>query len=199
MVIDRPPPQARHHADDTTTSLDAVLRNGKFAPYTPMTIYSSWRSPGFWQNPAGLSSVYFFVRRAEWSLVGLHHFIRQPALAVNNQCSVVTILSTSRRSGAGDAGHGDQRRGAQPGMPTSITGSLQRHPEAFAASSRATLLIGGLAAVYIVLGCSTKAIHPSRSFPTLRPPGSGALLALLITHTEMSLIAVIGIILLIGL
>jgi multidrug efflux pump subunit AcrB len=88
------------------------------------------------------------------------------------------------------------------GMPSTITGAFSGTAEAFASSlsSEPLLIVAALAAVYIVLGMLYESyIHPVTILSTLPSAGMGALLALLVTHTEMSLIALIGIILLIGL
>src|SRR5580698_5341595 len=87
-------------------------------------------------------------------------------------------------------------------MPTTITGAFSGTAQAFAdsLSSEWLLIIAALGAVYIVLGVLYESfIHPITILSTLPSAGVGALLALLITNTELSLIALIGIILLIGL
>ena len=87
------------------------------------------------------------------------------------------------------------------GMPTTIHGAFGGTAQAFSASlsSEPMLIMAALAAVYIVLGMLYESfIHPITILSTLPSAGVGALLALLITHTELSLIALIGIILLIG-
>ena len=88
------------------------------------------------------------------------------------------------------------------GMPTTITGSFSGTAQAFTASlaSEPLLVAAAIAAVYVVLGILYESyIHPVTILSTLPSAGVGALLALLITHTDLSVIALIGIILLIGL
>jgi len=83
----------------------------------------------------------------------------------------------------------------------SITGSFQGTAQAFQASlaSEPYLILAALMAVYIILGILYEStIHPVTILSTLPSAGVGALLALLMTHTELTLIALIGIILLIG-
>ena len=86
-------------------------------------------------------------------------------------------------------------------MPSTIHGNFQRDRQAFQASlaNEPILIAAALVAVYIVLGMLYESyIHPITILSTLPSAGVGALLALLITHTELSVIALIGIILLIG-
>ena len=87
------------------------------------------------------------------------------------------------------------------GLPASIQGSFLGTAEAFKASlaNEPYLILAALLAVYIVLGILYESyVHPVTILSTLPSAGVGALIALLVTGTELSLIAVIGIILLIG-
>jgi multidrug efflux pump len=87
------------------------------------------------------------------------------------------------------------------GMPTSIQGSFTGTLQAFQTSlaSEPMLILAALVAVYIVLGILYESyIHPITILSTLPSAGVGAVLALMITHTDLSVIALIGIILLIG-
>jgi len=87
------------------------------------------------------------------------------------------------------------------GMPPSIRASFQGTAAAFqkALSSEVWLILAALVTVYIVLGVLYESyIHPVTILSTLPSAGVGALLALLICRTEFSVIALIGIILLIG-
>src|SRR3954467_8011514 len=86
-------------------------------------------------------------------------------------------------------------------MPASITTTFSGTAQAFQSSlSNEPLLIAtALAAVYIVLGILYESlIHPITILSTLPSAGVGAILALMVTHTDLSVIALIGIILLIG-
>ncbi len=83
-----------------------------------------------------------------------------------------------------------------------ITASFQGTAAAFqdSQSSMLILIITALAAVYIVLGMLYESyIHPITILSTIPSAGVGALLALLLTHNELNVIGMIGIILLIGL
>jgi multidrug efflux pump subunit AcrB len=87
------------------------------------------------------------------------------------------------------------------GVPASIHGDFQGTAQAFTASlsSEPMLILAALFTVYIVLGVLYESyIHPVTILSTLPSAGVGALLALLVCHTEFSVIALIGIILLMG-
>ncbi|CAG4896341.1 efflux RND transporter permease subunit [Paraburkholderia saeva] len=90
---------------------------------------------------------------------------------------------------------------AEIGMPGTIRGSFQGTAQAFqqSMSDQPILILAALAAVYIVLGILYESyIHPLTILSTLPSAGVGALLALLLFKTEFSIIALIGVILLIG-
>jgi len=87
------------------------------------------------------------------------------------------------------------------GVPTSIHGSFQGTARAFQRSleSQPMLILAAIVAVYIVLGLLYESyIHPLTILSTLPSAGVGALLALMAFDTEFSIIALIGVILLIG-
>ena len=87
------------------------------------------------------------------------------------------------------------------GIPASVRGSFQGTAQAFQASlsSQPWLILAALVTVYIVLGILYESyIHPITILSTLPSAGVGAILALLLFQTELSVIAIIGIILLIG-
>ncbi len=86
-------------------------------------------------------------------------------------------------------------------MPTSITGKFAGTAQAFqdSLSTQPILILTALLAVYIVLGILYESlIHPLTIISTLPSAGLGALIALVLFKTELSIIAMIGIILLIG-
>src|SRR5262249_52823752 len=87
------------------------------------------------------------------------------------------------------------------GLPPSIRGSFQGTAQAFQASlsNQPLLILAALITVYIVLGVLYDSyIHPFTILSTLPSAGVGALVALLLFRTELSVVALIGIILLIG-
>ena len=87
------------------------------------------------------------------------------------------------------------------GVPTSVHGSFQGTAKAFQASldSQPLLILAALIAIYLVLGILYESlIHPLTILSTLPSAGVGALLALMAFGSEFSIIALIGVILLIG-
>jgi multidrug efflux pump len=100
-----------------------------------------------------------------------------------------------------DAVSAIQQAEAGLAMPASIQTEFQGAARAFQASLDSTLwlLLAAVAAVYVVLGILYESyIHPITILSTLPSAAIGALLALLLTHTELDMIGIIGIILLIG-
>ena len=94
-----------------------------------------------------------------------------------------------------------RRPSTEIGLPATIHGSFQGTAQAFRASlaNEPLLIAAALVTVYIVLGVLYEStIHPITILSTLPSAGVGALLALLLCRTELSVIALIGIILLIG-
>jgi multidrug efflux pump subunit AcrB len=86
-------------------------------------------------------------------------------------------------------------------LPATITGTFQGTAQAFQASLKSTpyLILAALVVVYIILGMLYESyIHPLTILSTLPSAGVGALLMLMIFHFDLSVIALIGIILLIG-
>jgi multidrug efflux pump len=101
----------------------------------------------------------------------------------------------------GDAVTAVNRAETEIGLPASIHGSFAGTAQAFQDSlkNEPLLILAALLTVYIVLGMLYESvIHPITILSTLPSAGVGALLALMLTHTELSVIALIGIILLIG-
>ena len=90
---------------------------------------------------------------------------------------------------------------ARIGLPAGVVASPQGTAKAFvdSLSNQPVLILAALLAVYIVLGVLYESlIHPVTILSTLPSAGVGALLALMLMHTEFSIIALIGVILLIG-
>jgi len=101
----------------------------------------------------------------------------------------------------GDAVQAIERATHDIGLPASIRGSFQGTAQAFRASleNQPLLILAALLTVYIVLGILYESyIHPLTILSTLPSAGVGALLALMLFRTEFSVIALIGVILLIG-
>ncbi len=90
---------------------------------------------------------------------------------------------------------------AQIGMPASVHGSFQGTAKVFqdSLSSEPVLIVAALVAIYMVLGILYESyIHPLTVLSTLPSAGIGAVVALIVFHIEFSIIALIGVILLIG-
>jgi multidrug efflux pump len=163
-------------------------------------------APQFWQNPDGLKSVY--VRGANGTLVPLDAFTRYErstaSLAVNHQGffpSVTLSFNLAPGFALGDAVNAIDRAQRELRLPSGVRGSFQGTAQAFKASlaNEPILIALALLVVYIVLGMLYEStIHPVTILSTLPSAGVGALLALLLCKTELSVIALIGIILLIG-
>jgi multidrug efflux pump len=101
----------------------------------------------------------------------------------------------------GDAVNNVQNTIAKMHLPATLRGSFKGTAQAFQSSmaNEPYLILAALLAVYIVLGILYESlIHPITILSTLPSAGVGALLALLITRTDLSIIAMVGIILLIG-
>jgi multidrug efflux pump len=125
-------------------------------------------------------------------------------LAVNHQGTfVATTLSfnVAPNASLSDASAAISRAVNEIGMPTTIHGSFQGTAHTFEESlnSEPVLILAALAAVYIVLGVLYESyIHPITILSTLPSAGAGAVLALRAFGQEFSIIALIGVILLIG-
>ena len=162
--------------------------------------------PRFLQRPESLRDIY--VHSSSGTLVPLSAFTRyEPtatALAVSHQGQFPSVtLSFNLAPGAalGDAVNKIGTATRQMGLPSGVRGSFQGTAQVFQSSlaSEPLLILAALLSVYIVLGVLYESyIHPITILSTLPSAGVGAILALLISRTELSVIAMIGIILLIG-
>jgi multidrug efflux pump subunit AcrB len=134
-----------------------------------------------------------------------HYESRNAALQVNHQGQYPAITLTFNLApnvALGDAVTALERAQREMGMPSSIHASFQGTAQAFQDSLRnqPLLIFAAIVTVYIVLGILYESlIHPLTILSTLPPAGAGAILALLITGMDLNVIALIGIILLIGL
>ena len=162
--------------------------------------------PRFQQTPEALQSVY--VKSSQGSMVPLSTFSHfgpdDTALAVNHQGQFPSAtLSFNLAPGVslGKATEVIESAERELGFPGTIHASFQGTAAAFQSSlaSEPILIVAALASVYIVLGVLYESyIHPITILSTLPSAGVGALLALLLTHNELNVIGMIGIILLIG-
>ena len=176
--------------------------------YNPLNQY--WvvmeAMPSFWQSPQSLNNVYV-ISAAGLSvpLAAFAHFVRTTtALEVNHQGQfVATTISFNLPPGVSlsAATKAIDKATASIGVPDSVRGSFQGTAKAFQSSlsDEPLLILAALIAVYLVLGILYESlVHPITILSTLPSAGVGALLALLMFHMELNIIALIGIILLIG-
>ncbi len=162
--------------------------------------------PRFWQSPEGLKEIYLHPSTGGVvPLSALAHYEPTTApLAVNHQGqfpSVTVSFNLAPGVALSDATQAINQMEQSTGMPATIHGSFSGTAQAFQSSlaSEPLLILTALAAVYIVLGILYESyIHPITILSTLPSAGVGAVLALLVTRTDLSVIAIIGIILLIG-
>ena len=162
--------------------------------------------PDFHQGPDNLKDLY--VRSAANGSVPLSTFTRLESsnvpLTVNHQGQfpVVTVsFNLAPGASLGDAVTAINRAKQELGLPASIETSFQGTAQAFQASlsNESLLILAALVTVYIVLGVLYESyIHPITILSTLPSAGVGALLALIFSRTDFGVIALIGIILLIG-
>ncbi len=163
-------------------------------------------APRFWQSPETLQDIY--VRAASGKQVPLSAFTHfaptTTALAVNHQGQFPAVtLSFNLAPGValGDAVTAIEAAEREIGLPASIHASFQGTAQAFQSSlaNEPLLILAALVTVYIVLGVLYESyIHPFTILSTLPSAGVGAILALLLCRMDLSVIALIGIILLIG-
>jgi multidrug efflux pump len=124
------------------------------------------------------------------------------AIIRQGQFPAVTIsFNLAAGNSLGDAVTAIEQAALRIELPASIRGSFQGTAQAFQASlaNETWLILAALVTVYIVLGILYESyIHPLTILSTLPSAGVGALLALMLFRTEFSVIALIGVILLIG-
>ena len=163
-------------------------------------------APKYWQDPVSLSDIYVTATNGgQIPLSALtHHQATTTAIAVNHSGqfpSVTVSFNLGPGVALGNADKEIKQMQQDVGMPSTIQGSFYGTAQAYQASlvTMPLLIITALLAVYIVLGMLYESfIHPITILSTLPSAGVGALLALMLTHTELDIISLIGIILLIG-
>ena len=162
--------------------------------------------PQFSQNPDSLKSIYVHANSgSQVPLASFSHFqTSNTALAVNHQGQFpVVTLSFNLAPGVslGEATQAIQQAEQDIHLPPSIHTSFQGTAAAFqnSLSSEPYLILAAIVTVYIVLGVLYESyIHPLTILSTLPSAGVGAILALLLTRNDLGVVALIGIILLIG-
>jgi multidrug efflux pump len=162
--------------------------------------------PRYWQSPEGLKEIYLHAPAGGVvPLSAITHYEPTTApISVNHQGQFPSVtLSFNLGPGVAlsDAVQVIHQMEQSVGMPATIHGSFSGTLQAFQSSlaSEPVLLTTALMAVFIVLGILYESyVHPITILSTIPSAGVGAVLALLITRTDLSVIAIIGIILLIG-
>jgi multidrug efflux pump len=195
-------------ADIDNTLYDAFGQRQVSTIYTQLNQYHVVleADPQFQQTPDSLKNIY--VKSSNGTQVPLSTFTTittaPAALALNHQGQfpVVTLsFNLAPNVSLGDAVNAINGAKDSVGLPPSIQATFQGTAAAFLKSlvNEPILILAALVTVYIVLGILYESfIHPITILSTLPSAGVGAILALLLCRTEFSIIALIGIILLIG-
>jgi multidrug efflux pump len=162
--------------------------------------------PDFQRNPAKLADIY--VKSASGGPVPLSAFTHFETgtvpIVINHQGQFPAVtISFNLAPGAalGEATKAIEQAQQEIGMPLSVQAGFEGTAQAFKASlqNEPLLILAAIITVYIVLGVLYESyIHPVTILSTLPSAGVGAILALLVTGTELGVVALIGIILLIG-
>jgi multidrug efflux pump len=194
--------------------IDATLYDA-FGQRPVSTMYTSLNqyhvimeaAPEYWQDPEFLRQIY--VRSPRGQQVPLSAFASYTPvvapLSVSHQglFPAVTISFNLQPGIAlGDAVTAINAAATETGLPSTVHTGFAGTAQAYQQSlgSQPLLIAAALVTVYLVLGILYESyVHPVTVLSTLPSAGVGALLALLITRTELTVIAVIGIVLLIGL
>ena len=176
--------------------------------YTPQNQYHVVLEvdPKFQLDPSSLDRIY--VKSPSGNQVPLstiaHFQLDNTPLSVNHQgqfpCVTISFNTASGVS-LGEATQIIQRAAKELGMPSTIRGNFGGTAQVFQSSlaTEPLLIFTALIAVYIVLGMLYESlIHPLTILSTLPSAGLGALLGMLVTGNELSIVSIIGIILLIG-
>ncbi|MDR3735582.1 MAG: multidrug efflux RND transporter permease subunit [Acidobacteriaceae bacterium] len=162
--------------------------------------------PKFAKNPDSLNNIYVASSQGtQVPLSAFTHFEARPtSLAINHegQFPEVTLsFNTAPGVSLGQAVKAVRNKVKQMNPPGSVNSDFQGSAASFEASlaNEPLLILAALITVYIVLGVLYESyIHPITILSSLPSAGVGAILALYITRTDMSVIALIGVILLIG-
>jgi multidrug efflux pump len=199
----------------TPAMIDAIL-NDAFGQRQVSTMFTQLNQyhvvlevePRFWQSPEGLKDIYLHAPDdgvVPVPLSAITHYEPTTApISVNHQGQFPSVtLSFNLPPGVAlsDAVQAIQQVEQSVGMPATIQTNFSGTLQAFQASlsTEPILLTTALMAIYIVLGILYESyIHPITILSTIPSAGVGAVLALMITRTDLSVIAIIGIILLIG-
>jgi multidrug efflux pump len=165
-------------------------------------------APSYWTDPAALKAIYLPSRQPGEPLVPLmavaSQSLARTAIAINHQGTFPAVTASFNLAPGVSIGQATalvDNAVAQLRMPASVVGEFAGTAQVFKASlaGEPLLIAAALLAVYIVLGILYEnLVHPLTILSTLPSAGVGALVALLLTGTELSIIALVGVILLIG-
>jgi len=163
-------------------------------------------APEFQQNPEALNAIYVKSSTgAQVPLSAITHFAPSTTpLAVNHQGffpSVTLSFNLAPGIALSDAVTSIQGAERDVGLPASVRASFQGTAQAFqdSLSNQPILILAALITVYIVLGVLYESyVHPITILSTLPSAGVGAIIALMLCGMDLDVIALIGIILLIG-
>jgi hydrophobic/amphiphilic exporter-1 (mainly G- bacteria), HAE1 family len=165
-------------------------------------------TPSLQSDPQTLSKIYV-KSPATGMMVPLSTFVKFDTqhvtfLSINHQGqypAVTLSFNLAPRAALGDAVDAINKLAGEIHMPATVSGNFQGSAQAFQNSlkSQPYLILAALVTVYIILGMLYESyIHPLTILSTLPSAGVGALLMLMLFHFDLSVIALIGIILLIG-
>ena len=210
LVIDR---DAASRLGITAAAIDNVLYDA-FGQREISTMYTALNQyfvvmevdPQYQLSPDALNGI--FIKSSTGAIVPLStiaHFEQQrTSLTVNHQGqypAVTLTFNLAPNVALGDAVTALEKVQLDMGMPSAVHATFQGTAQAFQDSlkNEKWLILAALVAVYIVLGILYESlIHPFTIISTIPPAGVGAFLALMLTGTDFSIIALIGILLLIG-
>jgi multidrug efflux pump len=210
LVIDR---DTASRLGITAAAIDNVLYDA-FGQREVSTMYTALNQyfvvmevdPQYQLSPDALNGI--FLKSSTGAMVPLstiaHYEPQRTSLQVNHQGqypAVTLTFNLAPNVALGDAVTALEKAQREMNMPSAIHATFQGTAQAFQDSlkNEPYLILAALVAVYIVLGILYESlIHPLTILSTLPPAGVGAILALLLTGTDLSIIALIGIILLIG-
>ena len=192
-----------------STLYDAFGQEDVSTMYTPLNQYHVVMevAPQFWQNPGSLDIIYLHATNSA-AMIPLsavaHYAPTTAALAVNHTGqfpSVTLAFNLAPGVSLSDVVREVAQVQQNIRMPGTIHGAFSGTAAAYQASlsNEFYLIIIAILAVYIVLGMLYESyIHPITILSTLPSAGVGAVLALMVFNTDLSIIAIIGVILLIG-
>jgi hydrophobe/amphiphile efflux-1 (HAE1) family protein len=210
LVIDR---DTASRLGISATDIDQVLYDA-FGQREVSTMYTALNqyfvvmevAPQFQNSPDSLNGIYIKTSTGNTvPLATIAHFDpARTSLQVNHQGqypAVTLTFNLAPNVALGNAVTALENAQREMGMPSAIHATFQGTAQAFQASlaNEPYLILAAIVAVYIVLGILYESlIHPITILSTLPSAGVGAILALLLTGTDLSVIALIGILLLIG-